>query len=110
MANALLTVQETFNTLDSQFNLLLAACQTEEQRAALKQRYSEALANYQKCIGQILTDDDAAVADLDAQLKAANEHLKVAVAQMGNISKVIDEIATAVMLGAKLCCMTSMKP
>jgi archaellum component FlaF (FlaF/FlaG flagellin family) len=111
MPNALLTVQDTFNTLDSQFRILFVACQTEEQRAALKQRYSEAQAAYQKCIGKMLSDDDAEVAALDAQIKAANQQIKQAVTEMGTISKVIDEITTAIQLGEKLVCgLTSMKP
>ena len=111
MPNALLTVQDTFNTLDSQFNLLLVACQTDEQRDALKQQYSAAQAAYQKCIGQILSDDDAEVAVIDAQIKIANQQIKQAVTEMGNISKIIDEITTAIQLGEKLVCgLTSMKP
>jgi hypothetical protein len=110
MPDALADVQATFDSLDSQFNLLFAACQTEEQRTALKQQYAAAQAAYQMCIGKMLIEDDAEVADLSTKLKAANEQLKLAVTEMGNISKVIDEITTAVTLGAKLASLTSMKP
>jgi len=110
MPNVLSTVQDTFNSLDSQYNLLLAACKTSEQRTALEQQYAVAEATYQKCIGQMLSDDNAQVAALSAQLKTANVAVKQSVTVMGDINGVIDEITKAVTLGAKLVSMVPFKP
>jgi hypothetical protein len=110
MPDVLSTVQATFDSLDAQYNLLRAACKTAEQLTALEEQYAAAQKAYQMCIGKILSDDDPLVAALSAQLKAANEKVKQSVVEMDNISKVIDEITTAVTIGAKLVSMTSFKP
>ena len=101
-SNVLPTVQATFLSIDSQYTLLLAACKTPQQRTDLENQYAVAQADYQKCIGKILTDDDPQVATLSTQLAAANAVVKQSVTEMGDISTVIDNITTAVTLGAQL--------
>jgi hypothetical protein len=102
MPNALSDVQNTFTTLDAQYNMLRAACTTDADRNALAGKYATAQKNYQTCIGQMLSDDDAQVAALSAQLKAANTEVAKAVTEMGNMSKVLDNITQAITLGAQL--------
>ena len=105
MANALSDVQATFLSLDSQYNILLAGCKTQAQRDVLAAQYAAAQQNYQRTLNATLTDDDAQVAALSTQLKSANLQVVQATAQLGNISKVINDITTAVSLGAQLVAM-----
>ncbi len=105
MANALSGVEATFLSLDAQYGVLRAACKTQEQRDALAAQYAAAQQNYQSTLNAMLTDDDAEVAALSTQLQAANAQVVRATAESGNISKVIDDITTAVSLGAKLVTM-----
>lgn len=107
MANALIDVQNTFLTLDSQFNMLRAACQTDAERNALDAQYSAAQQHYYAVLNAQLSDDDAQVAQLSTQLKAANTLVLQATSQMGDISKVIDNITTAVSIGVKLVSMVA---
>jgi hypothetical protein len=102
MADTLSTVQATFNSLDEQYTLLLAACQTPEQRTALEQQYAVAQQAYQMSLGKMLSDDDPEVATLSSELTAANKEVAQSVSEMGNISKVIDGITKAVTLAAQL--------
>ncbi|SRR6266702_5008918 len=102
MANALTDVETTFTTLDANYNLLYAACKTDTERNELGVEYGRAMAAYQKCVNQFLSDDDAAIAILSAELKTANDKVAKAVVQMGNMSHVIDEITEAVDIGEKL--------
>jgi hypothetical protein len=102
MANALSDVQATYLSLDSQYNTLLAACQTQPQRDALGAQYSAAQQNYWSTLNATLADDDAQVAVLSTQLKAANTLVVRATVEMGDISKVITNITTAVTLGDQL--------
>jgi hypothetical protein len=102
MANALSDVQATFLSLDAQYNTLRAGCKTPAQRDALAAQYSTAQQNYQSTLNATLADDDAQVAALSTQLKAANAQVVRATVELGNISKVIDDITTAVTLGAQL--------
>lgn len=110
MANALIDVQSTYLSLDSQYNMLLASCTTQDQRDALSALYSKALQNYQTTLNATLSEDDAQVAALSAQLKDANTQVVHATAQMGNIGKVINDITTAVTLGAQLVAMAGPGP
>jgi hypothetical protein len=102
MPDVLSTVQATFLSIDRQYNLLRAACTTQQQRDALSNQYAEAQEAYLACIGKMLRDDDPEIAALSTQLKAANAKVARAVSEMGNMSKVIDDITTAVSIGALL--------
>ena len=102
MANALADVQDTFTSLDANYKVLWAACRTDDDRTALEQKYSDAQKAYQTCVGEMLADDDEDIADLSVQLKTANDEVKQAVAEMGNMSKVLDNLTTAISIGAKL--------
>ena len=102
MANALSDVQETFTSLDQNYNVLLAACQTEEERAALAALYVEAEKKYWDCVNQTLEADDDQVASLDKDLQADNEQIKNAVTFMGNMGKVIDVVTDALKIGGQL--------
>jgi hypothetical protein len=89
MANALTDVQNTFTSLDANYNLLLAACQTLDQRDAVAAQYTAAQGAYLTCVGKMLADDDAQVIALCAQLNAANAEVTNAVAGMGDMNEVI---------------------
>lgn len=102
MPNALQELQDTFLTLQSQIDMLSAACQNQEQRDSLQDQYTKARVAYYATLDKAFHDDDPQVADLTAQLAKANTQLKNAVQEMGNISKTIDEITKAVTLVANL--------
>lgn len=102
MPNALSDVQDTFTSLDAQYTTLLEACKTQADRDALADKYTAAQGAYLTCVGNMLADDDADVAAIDAQLKVANGVVKQAVTEMGNMSKVLDDLTKAITLGAQL--------
>jgi len=102
MANALADVQTTFLNLDGQYNLLLAACPTQADRDALMERYSAAESAYDQCVGQLLEDDDAAVATLCTQLAAINKQVSALTTQMGDMSKVLALLDQALKLGQQV--------
>lgn len=102
MANALETVQATFLALDGQYNLLLAACRTQADRAALMDRYASAEDAYQQCVGQILGDDDAAVSALCSQLSTINRQVSALTTEMGDMSKVLTVLDQALKLGQQV--------
>jgi NADH/NAD ratio-sensing transcriptional regulator Rex len=102
VANALDDVQATYSMVNQKYNLLRLACQNDTQRQLLGSQYANAQAAYLSCIGKMLADDDAAVALLSTQLKSANAVVAQSVTQMGDMSRVIDNITQAVTLGAQL--------
>ncbi|NYF78056.1 hypothetical protein [Granulicella arctica] len=102
MGDALSSVESYYFSLQSQLDLLLAACTTQQQRDALMSQYVAARQNYWSCINKMFHNDDPAVIALVTQLKAAEALVKQSVAQMGDISKVIDGITKAVAIGVQI--------
>jgi hypothetical protein len=102
MANALDDVRNTYLTLDQHYNMLLAACPTQNDRDALGVQYATAQKNYYACENQFLAADDAAVASVNEQLQAANKVVSQSEKEMGTITKVLDHISTAIDLGQQL--------
>ncbi len=102
MANALAEVQETYLSLDKNYSLLLAACQTEAQREQLEAQYAQAQDAYEKCLGQMLDADTAEIADLTARLKVVNAQIAGALSVMGDMSKVLNVITQALTIGEEL--------
>lgn len=110
MADTLADVQATFLLLESQINLLLAAVSTQAQRDALTSQYEAAARNYQATLTAAFAEDDARVAALDDQLKAANSEVSRATDNLVDINGVIHHIATAVTLGTQLVAMAGPGP
>jgi hypothetical protein len=102
MQSALAELETTYFTLQSQIGTLLAACQTQAQRDALTTQYVAARSDYWSCVNKAFHDDDPAVVALTTQLDAANNRLKAAVQQLGDIKTVIDNITQVVTVGASL--------
>jgi hypothetical protein len=102
MQDALAELETTYFTLQSKIGMLLAACQTQVQRDALTTQYVAARSSYWSCVNKAFHDDDPAVKALTTQLDTANNQLKTAVQQLGDIKTVIDAITQVVTIGASL--------
>src|SRR5580658_3076312 len=102
MQSALAELEENYLTLQSQIGMLLNACQTQDQRDALTAKLVAARSNYWNCVNKAFHDDDPTVVALTTQLDAANNQVKAAVQQLGDINKTIDTITQAVTIGASL--------
>ncbi len=102
MANALAEVQDTFVSLNANYTMLRVACRSDAERQELADRYTKAQAEYYDCVNKMLSDDDAEVATLCKELTDANKGIKNSIQMMGEISKVIDIIDTALNIGAQL--------
>jgi len=105
MQDALAELETTYFTLQSKIGMLLAACQTQDQRDALTTKYVAARSAYWSCVNKAFHDDDPAVIALTTQLDKANDQLKKAVEQLGDIKTVIDTITQVVTIGASLAKM-----
>lgn len=102
MSETLQALQDTYETLSDQIDLLSAACQTQEQRDALTAQYLQAQHNYFSARNKIFEENDAEVARLTVALRDANQDIGRLVAEMGNISKCIDRITQAVNIGTSI--------
>jgi hypothetical protein len=100
MSETLQALQDTYEILSDQIDLLFVACQTQDQRDALKARYEQAQRNFFAARNKVFDENDAEVARLTASLGDANKKVRHLVQDMGNISKVIDGITVAVNIGS----------
>ena len=104
---------DTFDVLEKQYftiknNIgnLLAACQTDAQRDALRNAYAAARDNYNTAINQVFKDNDLTVAGLRAELKDKQQQIEQSLTGLQDISAVINAITAAVGVGTKLVAIT----
>jgi hypothetical protein len=102
MQSPLEELESTYFTLQSQIDLLSQACETQAQRDALSTQYVQARQNYWACVSKAFHDDDPEVVNLTNQIEAANKVVSDAVAQMGDITKVLTNITSVVTMGSQL--------
>jgi predicted nucleic acid-binding Zn-ribbon protein len=102
MSDTLQALQDTFEQLSDQIDLLSAACLTQAQRDSLKARYEEAQRNFFAARNKTFEENDAEVAHLTIELHDANKRIAHLVEEMGNISKVIDAVSEAVDIGTSI--------
>jgi hypothetical protein len=102
MGNALLALQNQYIFLTQNLSMLLAACQTQDQRDAIQSQYVKCRRNYFNSVNSIFHEDDPAVTSAIAQMQTAQTALKNMLNGLDNIAKVMNDIADAVQIGAKL--------
>ena len=102
MQDSLEQLETTYFTLQSQIDMLSAACQTQEQRDALTTQYVQARKAYWGCVNKAFHDDDPQVVSLTNQLTAENKNLKDALNDLSDIAKVLNVVTQVVTVGASL--------
>lgn len=102
MGNALLALQNQYIFLTQNLSMLLAACQTQEQRDTIQSQYVTARRNYFKCVNSVFHEDDPAVASLIRQMQTEQTALTSMMNRLNDIAKVINDITRAVQIGAQL--------
>ena len=102
MADALADVVATYTLIDSRYVPLRAACTTDQQRTDLENQYSAAQKAWCACENKMLEDDDAEVAALSKELKAANTKVDRSTKELTDMSAALNDIAEAVATGAQI--------
>ena len=102
MGNALLALQNQYIFLTQNLSMLLAACQTQDQRDAIQSQYVSCRRSYFNCVNKLFHDDDPAVVNLVGQMKKEQTALEKMVNELNDIAKAINVITQAVQIGAKL--------
>lgn len=102
MSPALEAVEAIYFNAQTNLNEMLAACHTDEERTVIRTQYVQARHNYFACINKAFHDDDPQLEIEVAQAKAVAEELKEINKQLGDITKVITTMTTAVTYGAAI--------
>jgi len=90
--------------INAQINLadMLAACPTQTERDQVMTEYVCTRQNYYACINKTFHDDDPTLANLVTQAKASAKEIENIEKQLGDITKVIATLATAVKYGSEI--------
>ena len=102
MSDTLDVLEKQYFTIKSNFNQLIAACQTDDQRTALQNAYAMARDNYNTALNKVLNDNDPTVTTLRTELQTKQQQIENSLTNLQNIATTIDTITAGVAVGTKL--------
>lgn len=105
MSPALIELERIYFQAQQQLNMMLAACKTDDDRLKVRSAYIEARKNYFACVNRAFHDDDPVLEALVEQARTSADELSEIADQLGDITKVINTLTTAVTYGAKIAKM-----
>ena len=98
----LAAVQSAYEVLDENFDTLYQSCKTPEQKQSLRSLHDAARDTYWRAVAVVLKDNSPVVCEIYAELQQANQDLKALIANLQNISALIQLVTQAVRLAASL--------
>ena len=102
MGDALNAVESLYFAAQSSLNDMLAACQDDDQRDAIKTRYIATRQNYWTCINKTFHEDDPGLQSLESDAKTTCDAIKRIDDQLGDIAKVLKILDQAVSVGSEI--------
>jgi hypothetical protein len=106
MSQALEALKETYFTVDRNFDRLMTACTTDEQRNALRRDYEMARDNFLSAQNKILDDGEEMVKHLLGEMRQAQERIQAELVNLQNVVTALEAVTVAVNIGSKLTCFT----
>jgi hypothetical protein len=98
----LTAVQSAYEVLDEHFDDLYEHCATTEQKQSLRSLHVAARDTYWRAVAVVLKDNSPVVCEIYAELVQANQDMKDLLANLQNISALIQLLTQAVRLSASL--------
>ena len=102
MSDALQSLENQYFYLTSHLSDLQAKYPAEPEKSKFMTQYVNSRRNYFNSINKIFHDDDPAIVSLCAQMKQQQSVIKKEVETMADVAKLLNDITTAVQVGAKL--------
>lgn len=102
MSNSLVVIQGLYFRLESHFNEIFNACETEEQRDVIRHNYVNARDTWWAAQAQAFNDSDPIVIKLIEDTSAATERVDQMLANLQDIVATLQVIREAVGLASKL--------
>jgi hypothetical protein len=102
MSDTLDLLEKQYFTIKSNFNQLIASCETDVQRTAMQNAYATARDNYNTALNRVLNDNDPTVTGLRTELQTKQQQIESSLANLQNIVTTIDTITAGVAVGTKL--------
>ncbi len=98
----LAAIESAYQTLDTHFDELYAACQTSEDRSHLRALHAAARDAYWRGVATKLCDDNSVVRAVYSDLNRANQELRDSIRNVQHLSAVMVLGTQAVRLAASL--------
>jgi hypothetical protein len=96
MADARAQIEETYHLIDDQLEQLRWKVTSPEEVSRLSLLHDRAAQVFQQSLVATLDDDDPEVANSLARLRQANQELRTAAAEPGDLSQVFDIVGDAI--------------
>jgi hypothetical protein len=104
------TIRQTYRQIDDNFDALLAAARTHEERERVRTVHAAARDAWWKAAAEALSADDPAVRTLQAELVEANARLDRQLRPLQSATTVLEIAAEAVRLAESLTVIAAGKP
>ncbi len=88
--------------LEEHFSDLLAACQSDAERAALRGSYQRATDQWNAAVNATLRTDDPLLRGLIGDLNDVQEDVKSLVAAGDDLARILNKITAGIGIGAKI--------
>jgi hypothetical protein len=102
VSDALQSLENQYFYLTSNLATLQAKYPNEPEKSQFMTQYVNSRRNYFNSINKIFHDDDPAIISLCKQMKQQQAVIKKEVDTMSDVAKLLNDITTAVQVGAKL--------
>ncbi len=98
-------LEKQYFTIKDNFNELIAACQNDDQRNALRAAYAQSRDNYNTAMNLILDDNDPQVGSLLSELSNSQNEIENSLTNLQDITTALNTITAAVSVGTKIVAM-----
>ena len=102
MSDALSNVEAIYFTIQTNLDMMLAACPSQIERDQIMTQYVAARQNYFQCINKAFHDDEPALEALVVQAKSCITALTRINDHLGDITKVVNDLTQTVTIGAEI--------
>jgi hypothetical protein len=102
MGSGLQSLENLYMLLTVNLSALTAAFPSDPQKSQFMSLYVTARSQYWTSIGKIIHDDDPQVLGLVKQMNTQQTKLAAEVKSLANVATVLNDLTTAVQIGAKI--------
>jgi len=106
-SSAFILIKDRYFQLDKDFDLMMNACTSDEEKKQLKQDYIISRANYRRSLNLNFEENDPIVKDLCDKLGAVEERISKGIKNLGITSNILIMITESVKIASSIIVVVS---
>jgi hypothetical protein len=95
-------IKERYFQLDKDFDLMMTACKSDDEKKQLKQDYIISRANYRKSLNLNFEENDPIVKDLTGQLAKLEDRINKDIKNLGITANIFNMISESVKIASSI--------